>query len=154
MYSVKNYVYTERAHLMCPNMHFGIMAKIESNYDEGKLRQSIDALQKAHPFLQCLIAEETDAGKVCMILQPISVIRQNVTDKEQWEIILLTVRPDGGYGNRRGRVLNKNEKVSDNFDGVYFDFGICVAGLDSGGSTEARAEHRGQDNYRGRKFYS
>ncbi len=95
MYSVKNYVYTERAHLMCSNRHFGIMAKIESNYDEGKLRQSIDALQKAHPFLQCLIAEETDTGKVCMILQPISVIRQNVTDKEQWEIILLTLRPDG-----------------------------------------------------------
>ncbi len=44
-------------------MHFGIMAKIESNYDEGKLRQSIDALQKAHPFLQCLIAEETDTGR-------------------------------------------------------------------------------------------
>lgn len=29
MKSVKNYVFTERAHYMCPNMHFGIMAKIE-----------------------------------------------------------------------------------------------------------------------------
>ena len=37
MKSVKNYVYTERAHFMCPNMHFGIMAKIENNYDEGQL---------------------------------------------------------------------------------------------------------------------
>lgn len=63
MKSVKNYVYTERAHFMCPNMHFGIMAKIESNYDEGQLRQSIDTLQKAHPFLQSLIAEETDTGR-------------------------------------------------------------------------------------------
>ena len=52
MKSVKNYVYTERAHFMCPNMHFGIMAKIESNYDEGRLKQSIDTLQKAHPFLR------------------------------------------------------------------------------------------------------
>lgn len=51
MKSVKNYVYTERAHFMCPNMHFGIMAKIESNYDERQLRQSVDTLQKAHPFL-------------------------------------------------------------------------------------------------------
>ena len=24
MKSVKNYVYTERAHFMCPNMHFGL----------------------------------------------------------------------------------------------------------------------------------
>lgn len=63
MKSVKNYVYTERAHFMCPDMHFGIMAKIESNYDEGQLRQSIDILQKAHPFLQSLIAEETDTGR-------------------------------------------------------------------------------------------
>lgn len=63
MKSVKNYVYTERAHFMCPNMHFGIMAKIESNYDEGQLRKSIDTLQKAHPFLQSLIAEETDTGR-------------------------------------------------------------------------------------------
>ena len=63
MKSVKNYVYTERAHFMCPNMHFGIMAKIESNYDEGRLKQSIDTLQKAHPFLQSLIAEETDTGR-------------------------------------------------------------------------------------------
>lgn len=59
----RNYMYTERAHFMCPNMHFGIMAKIESNYDEGQLRQSIDTLQKAHPFLQSLIAEETDTGR-------------------------------------------------------------------------------------------
>lgn len=63
MKSIKNYVYTERAHFMCPNMHFGIMAKIESNYDEGQLKQSIDTLQKAHPFLQSLIAEETDTGR-------------------------------------------------------------------------------------------
>ena len=63
MKSAKNYVYTERAHFMCPNMHFGIMAKIERNYDERQLKQSIDALQKAHPFLQSLIAEETDTGR-------------------------------------------------------------------------------------------
>ncbi len=35
MKSDRNYVYTERAHFMCPNMHFGIMAKIEINYDDS-----------------------------------------------------------------------------------------------------------------------
>ena len=66
---IKNYVYTERAHFMCPNMHFGIMAKIESNYDERQLRQSVDTLQKAHPFLQSLIAEETDTGRLYYQIQ-------------------------------------------------------------------------------------
>ena len=69
MKSIKNYVYTERAHFMCPNMHFGIMAKIESNYDERQLRQSVDTLQKAHPFLQSLIAEETDTGRLYYQIQ-------------------------------------------------------------------------------------
>lgn len=63
MKPVKNYVYTERAHLMCPAMHFGIMAKIERDYDEGRLRRSIGTLQKAHPFLQSFIAEEPDTGR-------------------------------------------------------------------------------------------
>ncbi len=64
MKSRENYVFTERAHFMCPNMHFGIMAKIAGNYDEEKLRQSIETLQKAHPFLQSLIAEEADNSGV------------------------------------------------------------------------------------------
>lgn len=63
MKSVKNYIYTERAHLMCPNMHFGIMTKIKSNYEEEQVRQSINVLQKAHPFLQSLITKETGTGR-------------------------------------------------------------------------------------------
>lgn len=69
MKSDKNYVFTERAHFMCPNMHFGIMAKIESNYDEERLIQSIDILQKAHPFLHSLIAEEKDTGRIYYQIQ-------------------------------------------------------------------------------------
>lgn len=65
----RNYVYTERAHFMCPNIHFGIMAKIESNYDEEQLRQSIDILQKAHPFLHSLIADEKDTGRIYYQIQ-------------------------------------------------------------------------------------
>ncbi len=69
MKSDRNYVYTERAHFMCPNMHFGIMEKIESNYDEEQLIQNIDILQKAHPFLQSLIAEEKDTGRIYYQIQ-------------------------------------------------------------------------------------
>lgn len=69
MNSDRNYVFTERAHFMCPDMHFGIMAKIESGYDEEKLIQSMNILQKAHPFLQSLIAEETDTGRIYYQIQ-------------------------------------------------------------------------------------
>ncbi len=69
MKTVRNYVYTERAHFMCPNMHFGIMAKMERNYDEERLIQSIDTLQKAHPFLQSLIADEKDTGRIYYQIQ-------------------------------------------------------------------------------------
>lgn len=65
----RNYVYTERAHFMCPNMHFGIMAKIESNYNEEQIRQSIDILQKAHPFLHSLITDEKDTGRIYYQIQ-------------------------------------------------------------------------------------
>ena len=62
--SNKNYVNTERAHYMCPNMHFGILAQIKSNYDKVQVMQSVKALQKAHPFLRSLIAEEKDTKKL------------------------------------------------------------------------------------------
>lgn len=50
MGSNRNYLCTERAHLMCPNMHFGILAQIESDYDFQKVRQSVGAIRDAHPF--------------------------------------------------------------------------------------------------------
>lgn len=83
MKSDRNYVFTERAHFMCPNMHFGIMAKIECNYDEKRLIQSIDVLQKAHPFLQSLIAEEKNTGRIYYQIQdymniPV-IIKEEVT---------------------------------------------------------------------------
>ena len=86
MKSVKNYVYTERAHFMCPNMHFGIMVQIECKYDEGVLRQSIDTLQKAHPFLQSLIAEETDTGRLFYQIQDDLNISVTVNEKvDLWQ---------------------------------------------------------------------
>ena len=63
MKSDKNYVYTERAHYMCPNMHFGIMAKIECNYDERLLRQSIDTVSYTHLDVYKRQQRNTAAGK-------------------------------------------------------------------------------------------
>ena len=92
MKSNRNYVYMERAHFMCPDMHFGIMAKMESSYDEERLRQSIDALQKAHPFLQSLIAEETDTGRIYYQIQdylniPVMVKKEAALWQQDYEEI-------------------------------------------------------------------
>ena len=58
------YVRTERAHYMCPNMHFGILARLPAAYDEKKLRQTVLALQAAHPFLRSRIADEPGSGQL------------------------------------------------------------------------------------------
>ena len=88
----KNYVYTERAHFMCPNMHFGIMAKMESIYDKEQLRQSIDTMQKAHPFLHSLIADEKDTGRIYYQIQdylniPVMVKEENSLWQQDYEEI-------------------------------------------------------------------
>ena len=40
----RQYFYTERAHLMCPNMNFGIISEINSPFDENKIRHTLSVL--------------------------------------------------------------------------------------------------------------
>ena len=54
MYVVKEgramqYLFTERAHLMCPNMCFGIVMAACRPYEGSKIRATIAALAEAHP---------------------------------------------------------------------------------------------------------
>lgn len=86
MKAVKNYVYTERAHLMCPNMHFGIMAQIKKEYEIEQVRQSADVLQKAHPFLQSLLADEADTGRLYYQMQDnLSIPVTEKADVNLWQ---------------------------------------------------------------------
>lgn len=62
--TTKKYLYTERAHYMCPNMHFGIIADIGKEFNEERLNESIEVLKTAHPLLVSLISEEKDTGKI------------------------------------------------------------------------------------------
>ena len=62
--STKKYINTERAHYMCPNMHFGIIADIRKEFNEELLKESIKALKDAHPLLMSLISEEKETGKI------------------------------------------------------------------------------------------
>ena len=60
----RKYLYTERAHYMCPNMHFGIMAEIGAEFDENGIIESIGVLKSAHPLMRSLIAEEQGSPRV------------------------------------------------------------------------------------------
>ena len=48
-------IYTERAHLMCPNMCFGIAMAVNRPYDEAAIRDAVKRLAAAHPFLNALL---------------------------------------------------------------------------------------------------
>lgn len=48
-------IYTERAHLMCPNMCFGIAMAVDRPYDETSIRDAVKRLAAAHPFLNVLL---------------------------------------------------------------------------------------------------
>lgn len=56
MTTERTYAITERAHLMCPNMHFGIAFDVVEQYDYEKVLSAIKCLAKAHPFLCCTMA--------------------------------------------------------------------------------------------------
>ena len=43
---------------MCPNMHFGILFSINKEYDRTNVRNVLNLLSEAHPFLKCLIAND------------------------------------------------------------------------------------------------
>ena len=52
------YVKSERAHFMCPDMHYGILMDIELEYNKEKLEATLNRMADAHPFLKALIAYE------------------------------------------------------------------------------------------------
>ena len=54
----RQYIRSERAHFMCPNMHFGIAFQLAAEYDAQRFQFAMQALAAAHPFLNCLIAQE------------------------------------------------------------------------------------------------
>ncbi|MDC7291996.1 condensation domain-containing protein [Butyrivibrio sp. DSM 10294] len=62
--SDRKYLYTERAHYMCPNMHFGIVAEIGAEFDENRIIKSIDVLRSAHPLMRSLIAKEQGSSGI------------------------------------------------------------------------------------------
>lgn len=60
----RQYVRSERAHFMCPNMHFGILVKVNGLYDAVKVRETIGILASAHPFLRSVMGWEQNHSRL------------------------------------------------------------------------------------------
>ena len=56
------YLFTERAHLACPNMCFGIAACIRKAYDKEGIEKVITGLSAAHPFLKSRLGYEKETN--------------------------------------------------------------------------------------------
>lgn len=54
----RQYIRTERAHFMCPNMHFGIVVRIAAEYELEKVQRTLKQIVVAHPVLNCVIAQD------------------------------------------------------------------------------------------------
>ena len=54
------YLFTERAHLMCPQMNFGLVLACGQPYDAERIRDTLERLSEAHPFLKALLGYEKD----------------------------------------------------------------------------------------------
>ena len=77
----KQYILSERAHFMCPNMHFGMLMEIEKEYDKQSVDETLLRMAEAHPFLKSVIAYEDGTDK----------LYYKITDRSK---ISVTVRED------------------------------------------------------------
>lgn len=83
----KQYLVTERAHFMCPNMNFGIKVTIKASYNFTKLQETMIQLENAHPFLKSLIAKDDSEGKLYYAYHDdlhVEIVKKN--DVNQWKV--------------------------------------------------------------------
>ena len=52
------YLFTERAHLVCPNMCFAIAASLGKAFDKERIEEAVGKLGEAHPFLRSRLGFE------------------------------------------------------------------------------------------------
>ncbi|MGN1165489.1 MAG: condensation domain-containing protein [Lachnospiraceae bacterium] len=94
----RQFLYTERAHLMCPNMNFGIVSEVNGSFDEKRIRDTVLVLVQAHPFLTALLGYEEETKRFFY----------NTTSDSQVE---LTIEKETITDLYDKRVISKYEKL-------------------------------------------
>lgn len=84
---IRQYLYTEQAHLMCPNMNFGIVCEVNSPFDENRIRETLSVLVNAHPFLSALLGYEENTKRYYY----------NITPNSQVDLIIMDEKITGLY---------------------------------------------------------
>ncbi len=56
------YLFTERAHLVCPNMCFAIAASLGKAFDKKRIEETVARLAEAHPFLRSRLGYEKETN--------------------------------------------------------------------------------------------
>ncbi|MCR4949579.1 MAG: hypothetical protein K6A15_10520 [Treponema sp.] len=56
------YLFTERAHLACPNMCFAITATLGKAFDKERIEECLAGLAEAHPFLRARLGYEKETN--------------------------------------------------------------------------------------------
>ena len=56
------YLFTERAHLVCPNMCFAIAASLVKAFDKERIEETVRRLAEAHPFLRARLGYEKETN--------------------------------------------------------------------------------------------
>ncbi len=85
----RQYIMTERAHFMCPNMHFAILAEIKGSYQKERTIEILNKQAKAHPFLRAQVKMETDTDKLYYNIKDDSQIYfEEVIDKKTYADIM------------------------------------------------------------------
>ena len=56
------YLFTERAHLACPNMYFAIAATVRKAFDKERIEETIKSMAEAHPFLRARLGYEKETN--------------------------------------------------------------------------------------------
>ncbi len=79
----RQYVCSERAHFMCPNMSFGILITLEAEYDIEKINLCCRKMSEAHPFLRSVIKYDEDNIRIYYDILDQSMIEINVRDSDK-----------------------------------------------------------------------
>ncbi len=57
------YIFTERPHLMCPNMCFGIGMRVNREFNGKLITDTVNRLSQAHPFIRAIISHEESENR-------------------------------------------------------------------------------------------
>ena len=72
------YIYTERAHIMWPDMNFGIAEVLDRTFDADRIKEVMRKLAAAHPFLCALLGYQKENNTFIY----------DITDGSRTEIII------------------------------------------------------------------